>query len=589
MLPWARAAPAAGLLLAFNVGDLPAQRWEGAAVEQGDTIPRGVSREVADPLLTFFNDPATIRLTGHVRIPEGTRIVGNVAVLGGPFLVAGRIEGDVAVINGDLELLAGSSVQGDVSVIGGLLFTEEGVQIGGSVSTHPDPLAYRWQGERLIFAEDVATPRPVQAAREPSGSRRDFLIATGGSYNRVEGLPITFGPVLETGGRLPFRARALAIYRTESGTSLDPDRMGFRVRAEQALLGGGALRVGATAFSLIDPIERWQLMDLESSLSTFILRQDFRDHYERRGWSGFLSMQRPGSPLSLTLEGRSERHLSVPAGSPWTLFRNQESWRPQPLVAEGRVSLLGLGGRFDTRSSDYDPATGWYIGGSVERTLRSTLRDPQMVLVGPLPMLDPETIPARDYPGFTSGFLDLRRYNRLSPESRLNLRFVLGGSLDRSPLPAQRQHALGGEGSLPGYSLFSLDCGTRQRAVYRESQVSTPISSRSDLPPVFVPGYGCDEVAFAQVEYRGKLNLRLGWDEAGWGEDTEGWNLAWAAAPEWVAFLNAGRGWSFQRENTDAAVDFGVGMLFHRFGVYTAVPLRGEGGVNLFVRLGPRF
>jgi hypothetical protein len=37
------------------------------------------------------------------------------------------------------------------------------------------------------------------------------------------------------------------------------------------------------------------------------------------------------------------------------------------------------------------------------------------------------------------------------------------------------------------------------------------------------------------------------------------------------------------------ALDLGFGLLFNRVGVYAAAPLTGEGGVNLFVRLGPRF
>jgi hypothetical protein len=590
MQSWALAATAAGLLLALAVAELPAQQRDAAAVVEPDTLPpRGLAFGVADPIVSFLNDPTTLRFSGNSRVPAGTLIVGNVGVLGGVLEVAGRIQGDVVVVNGDLELLSGSSIDGRVTVVGGQVYAEQDARITGELTTHAEQLAYSRQGERIVYTDDRPAGPPLPGAREPEESRRDLLIASGGSYNRVEGLPITFGPVFDTGGPRPFRARAMAIYRTESGASLDPERMGFRLRAEQSLMSGRALRVGATAFSVIDQIERWHMQDLESSLSTFLLHRDHRDHYERRGWSGFVAMQRPGSPLAMVLEGRSERHLSVPAGSPWTLFRNQESWRPQPLVAEGRVSVLGLRGRFDTRSSDYDPATGWYIEGSTERSLRSSLADPAMVPVGPLPITDPQIVPAHSYRGFTTGFVDLRRYNRLSPDARLNLRLVLGGSLDRSAVPPQRQHALGGEGSLPGYSLFSLDCGARQQPVYRAAQVSTPVTSRRDLPPVYVPAYGCDEIALVQAEYRGRLNLRLGWEDRGWGDTAQGWDLAWAAAPEWVAFLDAGRGWSQQRQNTDTAVDIGVGLLFHRLGIFTAVPLRGEGGVNLFVRLGPRF
>jgi cytoskeletal protein CcmA (bactofilin family) len=588
MQPWALAAPAAGLLLSLTAGQLESQQRETSTMEHPDTVPaRGLSREASEAVLAFLNHPGTLLLTGEIRVPGGSLVSGNVGVLGGPLVVAGRIEGDVVVLDGDLELLAGGEVDGRVTLVGGHLLTEAGARITGQVDSFAERLTYQRRGGFLVHAHEVPGP-PLRevATRRRARSPVDLLIASDGSYNRVEGLPIAVGPVLSTGGSHPFRARALAIYRTESGTSLDADRMGFRLLAEQTLVPGGALRVGAKAYSVVDPIEDWQLRNLETSLATFLLHQDHRDYYERRGWAGYIATRRPGSPLSLVLEGRSERHLAVPAGSPWALFRNQESWRPQPLAAEGRVSIVDLSGRYDTRSSEYDPATGWYVSGRLERGVRSTLRDADAVVAGPLPIVDPEPVPGRGYGAFTTGLLDVRRYNRLSPDSRLNLRLVVGGSLDGRPLPPQRQHALGGEGSLPGYPLFRMDCGARQRPVYRAHEASAPVSSRSDVPPLYVTGYGCDEFALVQAEYRGKLNLRLGWDG---GDGSDGWDLAWAAAPEWVAFLDAGRGWSAQRTDEETGVNLGAGLLFHRFGVFTAVPLRGEGGLNLFVRLGPRF
>src|SRR5690606_3200892 len=115
----------------------------------------------------------------------------------------------------------------------------------------------------------------------------DFLNATGRSDNRVAGLPTTFGPRIEAAGPNPLRVHALAIYRTEAGFTLDTERMGYYVRAEQLLGGREEARVGLTAHSLVDPIEEWHLSDLENGLSTFLFHRDFRDHYERTGVSAF--------------------------------------------------------------------------------------------------------------------------------------------------------------------------------------------------------------------------------------------------------------------------------------------------------------
>jgi hypothetical protein len=462
-------------------------------------------------------------------------------------------------------------------VIGGRLDDADSTRVGGRLLLYPAPLEYRREGMRIARGG-------VGAA---GGGRADFLIATGKSYNRVEGLPITFGPRVQTSGTNPLRVQALAVYRTATGLSVDVDRMGFYVRAEQFVGGLRRLRVGFTAQSLIDPIEDWQLTDLESGLSTFLLHRDGRDHYEHRGVGAFASWQRADMPLSLTLETLWERHSSRAAGSPWSLFDNGDPWRPQPLVAEGRVGTLALTATYDTRSESIDPATGWFVRAKVEQALSSSLERPQSVVMAP-PGGGPGTF-ATDGPAigrFATAMVDLRRYNRVDPSARLNFRLVAAAPLGGGPLPAQRQHALGGFGSLPGYSLLSRDCGARSALVYQ-----------GDAPdaPRFFPRYGCDAIALLQTEYRGKFSFRFHWDSAPWrhdddaDDDDEGWGGGWGLSPEWTVFVDTGRGWAAGAPDEPLATDVGAGILVDRLGIYFAVPLTGRGGVNLFVRLGPRF
>jgi hypothetical protein len=582
---------AAGLALLPVVGragaQVPGQPAPAPAAEvQTD---HDVPPEVAESIVVFFNDPSVIHFSGRTRIPAERTVVGDVAVLGGPLLVAGRVEGSVVVLDGEVELAPGAVITGDLTVVGGSLSGLGDAVVEGEVRTYTGRIRFRRFGDRIMLERERVRDEEASAP-DRWLARSDFLIASGRSYNRVEGMPITLGPVIETSGSNPLRLRALAIYRTESGATLDPERLGYYVRAEQFVGGWGNLRVGGTLHSTIEPIEDWHVLNLENSLSTFLFHRDFRDHYEREGWSAFVTLESPRSPWMLNLVGRSERHGSQAAGSPWTLFRNHESWRPQPLAAEGRTELLALEGRYDTRSSVPNPSHGWLVSGVVERTLRSTLARPEAVLVAPLPVTDPVRVPAETFPGWMHGLIDVRRYNRLSPEARLNLRLLVAGSLDGSPLPPQRQHALGGEGSLPGYSLFRLDCGARAQPVFQARSITAPIATTRDAPPVFVPAYGCDQVALFQAEYRGKLSLRFGWGGSPWGDgEGLGWDMGWAAAPDWVAFVDAGRGWGIGRRSEDMALDLGFGLLFNRVGVYAAAPLTGEGGVNLFVRLGPRF
>ena len=570
-----------------------------------------VPTEVAARLVALYNAPATLHLTGAARVPTGRTIDGDVAVVGGPLVLGGRIEGDLAVINGDLELLPGAAVTGRVTVVGGRVTGADEARVGGEVLAYEEALDFRLQGERLALAgDDAAREEAAAAAEDEAGNERrvgvevrvggdtgeawgederrrgraDFILGTGQSYNRVEGLPITFGPIFETASDNPFRLRVAGIYRTENGPELGPERWGFEARAEQFFGGQRAFRVGASLFHKIDPIEDWHLTEVENGLSTFFLHRDYRDHYQREGGSVYAVFSPPSTPLSGRVEWRSEYNEPKAAGSPWSLFNNDEEWRPQPLVASGDLQSLVLSGAFDTRSDRQDPASGWYVRAEVERALSADLDRPAVaVLPEMLPL--PVIIPGTEYGAFTHGLLDVRRYNRISPTSRLNLRFLAGGSLDGDALPPQRQHAMGGEGSLPGYALFSQDCGARgARARLGDSE--------------FFPAYGCDQFVLGQVEYRGDLSFRL--DLSDWGERDREWEEDAGDLDErdlhadlgWVLFADVGRGWTLDGTlgDTPTRADVGGGILLGRLGVYLAVPVTDGGdGVNFFIRLSPRF
>jgi len=564
--------------------------FSGAAKAQVHDQPRSAEWDLpanaARPMLDYLNNPNTLVVRGRTRIPAGSVVEGDLAVVGGALTLGGRVAGSVLVIDGDVELLPGAEILGELTVAGGTVFGTGEAHVAGQVSEYPAHLRYRAVGDRFEAAEGA--PTREEAAPPRTLARADFLIASGRSYNRVEGMPITLGPVVETAGSNPFRLRAHAIYRTESGATLEPGALGYQLRAEQEIGGRGRVSVGGGLHSVIDPVEEWHLRNLENSLSTFLFRRDFRDHFERRGWSAFASLRQLRGSWEVDLVGVWERHTSVASGSPWTLFRNEDAWRPQPLVGEGRIVTLAAETRYDTRSIAADPATGWLATGRLERTLSADLVRPAAVLAGPLPIVDPSVREAEPLGGWTHGFADVRRYNRLGPGSRLNLRLLAAGSLGRGALPPQRQHALGGEGSLPGYSLFQLDCGARAEQVFRADAV-TP-TAVGQVPAVFHTAYGCDRIAMVQAEYRGRLSVRLGWEGGPWGDgDGGGWDLAWLADPEWVVFFDAGQGWARERRSEDLAANIGAGILFSRVGAYAAAPLSGEGGLHLFVRLGPRF
>jgi hypothetical protein len=574
-----------GALRAVLIGVTLARAAQPAAAQE----PTGVepladlAAAVADEVTRRLNSPATDVRVGDLTIPGDSTHSGDLAVVDGDLALAGRVDGDVLVVNGDFTFMPGAVVMGGVLVVGGTVQGAAGARVDGEIITHTEPYAYE------LLAEGYRHLGSSTTSGEDDLDTSDFLITTGKSYNRVEGLPIAFGPRLRTQGSNPLRLQALAIYRTETGLSLDVEEMGYFVRADQYVGGWRTLLLGASLYSIVDPIEEWHITDLETGLATFFFHRDYRDHFERTGASLFATWEAEGSPLVVNVEGRWEKHALRPSGSPWSVFRNAEEWRPQPIVAEGRIGSIVGQLEYDSRSEDWNPASGWLVRGQLEQAFRVELDYPDLVTMAPA-----EERVAVEYPTigrFVTGLVDVRSYNRVDADARLNFRLVAGGSLTGDPLPPQRQHALGGEGSLPGYQLFTKDCGARGSRVTFAESADSP-----DATPFF-PHYGCDGFGLFQAEFRGKLAFRLRWDGGPWNDDDEdegaeaGVDLDWDLAPDWSLFVDAGRGWSHNdtRLDEETHVNVGAGLLLDRLGIYIAVPVTSGSGVNLFIRLGPRF
>ncbi|MFC1575146.1 hypothetical protein ACFL5A_00675 [Gemmatimonadota bacterium] len=553
-------------------------------VEDAD-LPRWVEEDV----ISFFNDPSTIHFSGRTRIPSSRVILGDVASLGGPFTLAGEVNGDLVVVNGDLVLEEGGSVTGDVLVVGGRFLGEDQGEIAGDLRVFDEPLRYVQRGDQIAPARRRG-PRPDPFSSEFTWGGARFTVKAGQNYNRVEGLPVMFGPSIRTGGQSPLRLDLFAIWRTETGLDLGEEDFGYALRAEQSVGGRDRLAFGGTFFSMVEPIEDWGISNLEASLATFILHKDYRDYYEREGWSAYARLRFPFMPVVLKAEYVEEEHGFSPVAQPWSLTNNNDPWRPQTLVAEGDIRYVEGSLTIDTRNHEGRPTDGWFIQASGRRGLGGDLILPahRAAFEDPAALLDPVEYET----DFLTGFLDIRSYNRVSPGSSLNLRGVLGGTLTDQPLPPQYQHSFGGVGSLPGYPLFFADCGARgtERGY---DLVEGEVVGRV---PVF-QSYGCDKMAVFQAEFRG--NLFVDWS-FGWDEDEEDWDRDWnwypsiEFSPDWATFFNLGQGWTVDGlGDTATLMDVGVGIYLGDLGVYYAFPLNenenGDRDGNFFIRLSRRF
>jgi hypothetical protein len=341
--------------------------------------------------------------------------------------------------------------------------------------------------------------------------------------------------------------------------------------------------LGARAFDVVDPTESWQMENGEVGLASVVLRRDFRDYYGRHGGEGYLRLQ-GGQDADLTVSFGNERWSDERQRNPWSLFREGGGWRPNPFMDAGEMHLFTTRLRIDTRQHEGSRWPGWYVSAEIEEGAG------QLVRLGSPVNYDAATgglLPsAAEHVGYTRGFFDARRYNRLSPFTSLDFRIVAGGWLSGDPLPTERKLSLGGPGTLPGYD-------------FREAETNPDVLQCAN--GILQPGTPaqCDRIALVQVELRSRFFAGSLRDDA----SDDWWRPGLNGRMEWVVFADAGRGWNVGSLNGGVSypsyllpplssfrTDVGAGIDFGGLGLYVAKAV-GDGAepLQFFVRLTRRF
>jgi hypothetical protein len=556
-----------------------------ARAQAADTAQHELSYDDASEIAYLFNGVAGLRHTGTTTIAAGDSVAGNVAVLWGPLEISGKVHGSVIVINGSVTITPAAHIDDDIIVTGGTVTGADSTTVGGTVTVHPQALRFRQTGE-LIIAESPEGAEIADASwfkhwlRRHVRQRHGFLIE-GGPYNRVEGLPVILGPsIRQNTGIGVLRMSALGIYRSADGFAWKGENLGWNASTELTVGGTRNVRFGIAGYDVVAPTESWQLRDVEVSLASFFLHRDYRDYYNTKGAHAWVSVH-DGRKLSLELGVRHERWEPRQERDPYTVFRDGANWRHNPMLDDGRLWIGEVNFQLDTRNNADDPWTGWLIDANLEEggTNRLTL--------GPTSPIARDSASGPLRLRYTRLFTDIRRYNRISPQSQLNLRLVFGAGLGGDPLPLERRFALGGAGTLPGYD-------------FRGSYGGPDVLSCNDAE-ARVPGHPaqCDRMVLGQAEFRHDLRVRLfGRHDA---DGAQRYRVDRDLAM--VVFADGGRGWvtgpqlgemrypssSFPSLDT-FKYDAGAGVDLHWLGVYVAKSLTDwSHSANLIVRLRHRF
>lgn len=535
--------------------------------------------EVVARLIAVFSDSGAIRFIGGFTLPPGSALRGQVALYRGTLVIHGRLTGPVFVINGDLLVGPEGSIDGDVVVTGGRVRVDPGGVINGTQSTWTEPApVYRTASGRLALREErraLGDLGTVSRSLYAGTASATFSLGTGRSYNRVEGLPITVGPALGylLTPSLDLRVDGRAIIRTTDDPSGIRPRVGFDSRLE--LVAGVPARavLGARLHHEVVPVERQPWSNGEAGWLAFVLHEDVRDWYQAKGVEVYAEAE-PVPGVTLMAGLRREQEQSVRATDPLSVFRSNDPWRPNPLVDDGTFTGLRARLGLDTRNDPDLPTAGWLT------TVEYEYAGSRDVAPANLPRALREPLPTEGRYAYGRLWFDARRYARIDPDTRVNVRIQGGGWLHGDPLPVQRRVSMGGGDLLPGYGFRARNCNPEGLAD----------PSRPAL---------CDRSLSVHTEVRRRINLNLLY-RLGSGGFAEADRFIGFERADLVFFLNSGTAWLAGdgpgKVPTNRipvlrewATDVGVGLDAGSLGIYVARSLVDREPVRFTLRFQRRF
>ena len=231
-------------------------------------------------------------------------------------------------------------------------------------------------------------------------------------------------------------------------------RAGYALGFERPIFRTTKLYVGGELHDLTASEDQWQVSSTEASLAAIGPRKSLRDYYRRRGVQINAALRiHPHAELLFAWRGERQENLVVE--SDFSLWNDEEPFRPNLVAQDGRLSAIVIGGSLDGDSFDRESLGATYRRHLLERPFGERLEFPDgRHDASPIWRID-WTSEVSTPGGLRSDF-DFKRHV-VSGRARVPISEhqdfgarVIGGWSD-GLLPPQRQLAIGGLGSVHGY------------------------------------------------------------------------------------------------------------------------------------------
>lgn len=360
-----------------------------------------------------------ITFNGNTEIGSDDKVDGDIVVKGGTLTVAGVINGDALVINGNIVVKNGGKISGNARAINGKVTKESGGEIGGYTeekSTANDA-GYSWMSRK---------PRSSRTFNDlwlDEQTLSDNFIFR---YNRVEGFFLGIGSEKKFywDGSKQFSAHGsvgygFRIHRWR--TNLGIDR---QLATEDALY-----EVGIEGHNNTSTKDEWIMGLGENNVTALLWHEDYRDYYTRQGASVHAARYTKEKELStqVMLEYIVDTYSSLSNGTNWSLFRPSHSFRTNPSINEGVMHSVRGSFGISTLEEKRKRSVGWNIFASAEKGGDAFKGDFN----------------------FTQVLFDIRRFQPISSFDNLNMRVRVGSLYGDNII--QKTFEIGGANTMPAY------------------------------------------------------------------------------------------------------------------------------------------
>ncbi len=294
---------------------------------------------------------------------RGDTVRASVLVLEASVRIAGRVEGDIYVVDGDLFLRTRASVGGDIAVLGGGFYDSELAAVEGRITYRPNErVRVRPTGGDYEIITEVE-PRPYMELDGTYGVHVPV-------YERVDALILGWGGLVRA-PHAPGRPELEASARYKTG----PAR--FEGSARNSWYPSDRVRVGLSVSRATRSNEGWIHPTWVNSLATLVAEDDGRDYYRADRAALELEWRASTPPIwedapawRVVLSGGWEEARSLDARDIWALFGDDETSAvpnapagfpdPNPAVDDGDLFFATAG--FEWSSRGRGGRTGFGLG-----------------------------------------------------------------------------------------------------------------------------------------------------------------------------------------------------------------------------------